>query len=115
MTRMWSVGLRGESDVDLGVVVVVLAICIVRRKTGCRGVKSCCCCGCGWVKNGGAKGSELVGVRTAYEGSVVGQSVGTEGSNIGQGLESCCLQINAYLGHHNHSDSFLEQDSDLHL
>ena len=35
LTRMWSVGLRGESDVDLGVIVVVLlAICIVRRKTG---------------------------------------------------------------------------------
>ena len=35
MTRVLMEGLRGESDVDLGVVVVVvLAICIVRRKTG---------------------------------------------------------------------------------
>ena len=35
LARMWGVGLRRESDVDLGVVVVVvLAVCIVRRITG---------------------------------------------------------------------------------
>ena len=35
LAGMWSVGFRRESDVDLGViVVVVLAGCIVRRKTG---------------------------------------------------------------------------------
>ena len=35
LARMWSVGLRRESDVGLGVIVVVLlAICIVRGKTG---------------------------------------------------------------------------------
>jgi len=34
MTRIWSVSLRGESDVNLGVVVVVVAIFVVGRKTG---------------------------------------------------------------------------------
>ena len=35
LARMWSVGLRRESDVGLGVIVVVLlAICIIRGKTG---------------------------------------------------------------------------------